>query len=95
MKRLLCILLILGGCQATNLSTAMNFENGSNAVATDAVASVGGLSTYGSGSDSASSNTMGGVAQGKFHLLVPSVEKLEGLQARVGWSLKIREFGYD
>ena len=74
MKRLLCILLILGGCQATNLSTAMNLENGSNAVATDAVASAGGLSTYGSGSDSASSNTMGGGSSGQ----IPSAGTFSG-----------------
>ena len=65
MKRLLCILLILGGCQATNLSTAMNFENDSNAITTDALASAGGLSTYGSGSNSTSSNTMGGGSSGQ------------------------------
>ena len=65
MKRLLCMLLILGGCQATNLSMDVNLENGSNAVTTDAVASAGGLSTYGSGSDSTSSNTMGGDSSGQ------------------------------
>ena len=74
MKRLLCILLVLGGCQATNLSTAMNFENGSNAVTTDAVASAGGLSTYGSGSDSTSSNTMGGGSTGQ----IPSAGNFGG-----------------
>ena len=74
MKRLFCILLILGGCQATNLSTAMNFENGSNAVATDAVASTGGLSTYGSGSNSTSSNTMGGDSAGQ----IPSAGTFSG-----------------
>ena len=74
MKRLLCILLILGGCQATNLSTAMNLENVSNAVATDAVASTGGLSTYGSGSNSTSSNTMGGGSTGQ----IPSAGTFSG-----------------
>ena len=74
MKRLLCILLILGGCQATNLSTAMNLENGSNAVATDAVASAGGLGTYGSGSNSTSSNTMGGGSSGQ----IPSAGTFSG-----------------
>ena len=74
MRRLLCILLILGGCQATNLSTAMNFENGSNAVVTDAVASTGGLSTYGSGSNSTSSNTRGGGSAGQ----IPSAGTFSG-----------------
>ena len=60
MKRLLLISLILGGCQATNLSTSVNSENGSNAVTTNAIASTGGLSTYGSGSVSNLSNIGGG-----------------------------------
>ena len=74
MKRLIWILLILGGCQATNLSTTMNFDNGSNGIATDAVASAGGLSTSGSGSNSTSSNTMGGGSAGQ----IPSAGNFSG-----------------
>ena len=58
-------LVILGGSQVTNLLTAMNFENGSNAATTEAIASAGRTTTYGSGSGSTSSNTMVGVSSGQ------------------------------
>ena len=52
----------------------IKLRGASNTVVTDSVASTGGLSTYGSGSNSTSSNTMGGDSAGQ----IPSAGTFSG-----------------
>ena len=65
MKKLLCCFIFLGGCQVGELATIVQNENGNTAVSTQALASEGGLNTYGSGSSSSSPNTIGGDNSGQ------------------------------
>ena len=60
MKKLCFItLLILGGCQAAQLSTNTNNGGENRAQATASVASAGGMTTYGSGNSATPSNISG------------------------------------
>ena len=65
MKKLLCCFIVLGGCQVGELATIVPNENGNTAVSTQALASDGGLNTYGSGSSSTSPNIIGGDNSGQ------------------------------
>ena len=65
MKKLLCCFIFLGGCQVGELATIVQNENGNTAVSTQALASDGGLNTYGSGSSSSSQNIIGGDNSGQ------------------------------
>ena len=59
MKKLCFVLLVLGGCQAAQLSTATNNGSENKAQGTTSVASAGGMTTYGSGNSATPSNISG------------------------------------
>ena len=65
MKKIIVLFIFLGGCQVGELATIVQNENGNTAQSTHALASDGGLNTYGSGSSSSSPNTVGGDNSGQ------------------------------
>ena len=65
MKKLLCCFIFLVGCQVGELATIVQNENGNTAESTQALASDGGMNTYGSGSSSSSPNIIGGDNSGQ------------------------------
>ena len=69
MKKFMWMLLFLAGCQSNSFLTGgLSDEGGNSAVETESVTSGGGLNTYGSGSNSNSSegsNTLGGGNSGE------------------------------
>ena len=59
------LFIFLGGCQVGELATIVQNENGNTAESTQALASDGGLNTYGFGSSSSSPNIIGGDNSGQ------------------------------
>tara|TARA_B100000575_G_C23052112_1_gene605670 strand:+ start:640 stop:912 length:273 start_codon:yes stop_codon:yes gene_type:complete len=65
MKKIIVLFIFLGGCQAGELATIVQNENGNTSQSTQALASDGGLNTYGSSSSSSSPSTVGGDNSGQ------------------------------